>query len=692
MHTCACVHTCAKLVSGENIHLVMGRIELNPSKQKTDHIDGHLKRGKKSIKHCPCMVASVTTEDIDRFRNERIIMSSCSLRSVAKHPLPFTSLLDSATTLKEVKQIHTKLVVNGSLNDPHLLGQFVAAIALYNPSNLTYSAQVLHQCRNPTLFALNTLIRAYSRSPTPHQCFLFYKQIQHSTPHLSPDNYTFNFLVRACAQILSPGTALLVHASVLRRGFHNDPHVQSGLIFMYAELGCLGYCQKVFDGIHEPDVVCQTAMISACAKCGDVDLARKMFDEMPERDPIAWNAMLAGYAQCGKSREALHLFHLMQIHDVKLNEVSMVSVLSACTHLGALDQGRWAHVYIERNRLKMTVTLGTALVDMYSKCGNMNKAMDFFWGMKERNVYTWTSVIGGLAMNGAGEKSLELFSLMKQAGVRPNEVTFVSVLRGCCVVGLVEEGREHFDSMRREYGIEPWLEHYGCLVDLYGRAGRLDEALDVINKMPMKPHAGAWGALLNACRMYKNTEMGELASRKLVELETKNHGAYVLLSNIYAESKNWDRVINVRQIMRAKGVKKLPGCSVIEVDGEVHEFFAGDETHPRYNEIEVMLGEISRRLKLAGYVANTNPVMYDIEEEEKEDTLCKHSEKIAIAFGLISLKEGVPIRIVKNLRVCWDCHDVTKMISKVFNREITVRDRNRFHHFKDGECSCQGYW
>lgn len=281
---------------------------------------------------------------------------------------------------------------------------------------------------------------------------------------------------------------------------------------------------------------------------------------------------------------------------------------------------------------------------------------------------------------------------MKQAGVRPNEVTFVSVLRGCCVVGLVEEGREHFDSMRREYGIEPWLEHYGCLVDLYGRAGRLDEALDVINKMPMKPHAGAWGALLNACRMYKNTEMGELALRKLVELETKNHGAYVLLSNIYAESKNWDRVINVRQIMKAKGVKKLPGCSVIEVDGEVHEFFAGDETHPRYNEIEVMLGEISRRLKLAGYVANTNPVMYDIEEEEKEDTLCKHSEKVAIAFGLISLKEGVPIRIVKNLRVCWDCHDVTKMISKVFNREIIVRDRNRFHHFKDGKCSCKGYW
>ncbi|KAJ4711265.1 Pentatricopeptide repeat-containing protein [Melia azedarach] len=613
-----------------------------------------------------------------------------SLRSVAKHPI--ISLLDSATSLKRLKQIHAQLLINGTLNDPHLLGQFVATIAFNNPTNLSYSSLVLDQCDNPTLFTLNSLIRVYSKSSTPHKSFHFYKRIAESGNKVSPDNYTFNFLVRACAQILSRETGLLVHGSVIKHGFDNDPHVQSGLIFMYAEFGCLGYCHKVFEEIPEPDVVCQTAIISACAKCGDVVLARKMFDEMPERDPIAWNAMLAGYAQCGESREALNLFHLMQIEGVKLNEVSMVSVLSACTHLGALDQGRWAHVYIERNRLKMTVTLGTALIDMYAKCGNMNKAMEVFWAVKERNVYTWTSVIGGLAMNGAGDKSLELFSLMKKDGVCPNEVTFVSLLRGCSVVGLVEEGREHFDSMKTEYGIEPQLEHYGCLVDLYGRAGCLDEALNVINNMPMKPHAGAWGALLNACRMYKNMEMGELASRKIVELEAKNHGAYVLLSNIYADSYNWDRVSNVRQIMKAKGVKKLPGCSVIEVDGEVHEFFVGDKSQPRYDEIEIMLGEISRRLKLAGYVANTKPVLFDIEEEEKEDSLCKHSEKVAIAFGLISLKEGVPIRIVKNLRVCWDCHDVTMMISKIFNREIVVRDRNRFHHFKDGKCSCKGYW
>lgn len=509
---------------------------------------------------------------------------------------------------------------------------------------------------------------------------------------MSPDNYTFNFLVRTCAQLSACEAGPTVHGALIKHGFEFDPHVQSGLIFMYAEMGCLNSCYRVFESVREPDLVCQTAMVSACAKCGDTGFARDLFDEMPQRDSISWNAMIAGYAQRGQSREALNLFKLMQMDGVKVNEVSMVSVLTACTHLGALDQGRWAHAYIERNKIRMTVTLGTALVDMYFKCGNVDKAMEVFWQMNEKNVYTWSSAIGGLSMNGYGEKCLELFSLMKKEGAAPNEITFISILRGCSVVGLVDEGRLHFDSMKRDYGIEPQLEHYGCMVDLYGRAGRLDEALNFINAMPLKPHAGAWGALLNACRMYKNMELGEVASRKLVELEAKNHGAYVLLSNIYADTKNWERVSNVRQSMKVEGVSKPPGCSVMEVNGEVHEFFVGDKSHPNYDAIETMWGDISKRLKLAGYVANTNPVLFDIEEEEKEDALCKHSEKMAIAFGLISLKEGLPIRIVKNLRVCWDCHDVTKMISKIFNREIIVRDRNRFHHFRDGECSCKDFW
>ncbi|XP_022944963.1 putative pentatricopeptide repeat-containing protein At5g40405 [Cucurbita moschata] len=613
-----------------------------------------------------------------------------TLRNIAKHPT--ITLIDSFTTLKELKQIHTQLLINGLLNDRQHLGQFVASIALKNPTNLVYSNQILDQCADPTLFTLNSMIRAYSKSPTPHKSFQFYNRILQSNDVMSPDNYTFNFLVRTSAQLSACEAGRTVHGALFKHGFEFDPHVQSGLIFMYAEMGCLNSCYRVFESVQNPDVVCQTAMVSACAKCGDTDYARQLFDEMPQRDSISWNAMIAGYTQRGQSREALNLFKLMQMDGVKVNEVSMVSVLTACTHLGALDQGRWAHAYIERNKIRMTVTLGTALVDMYFKCGNVDKAMEVFLQMNEKNVYTWSSAIGGLAMNGYGEKCLELFSLMKREGIAPNEITFISVIRGCSVVGLVDEGRLHFDSMKSDYDIKPQLEHYGCMVDLYGRAGRLDEALNFINTMPIKPHAGAWGALLNACRMYKNMELGEVASRKLVELEAKNHGAYVLLSNIYADTKNWERVSNVRQSMIAECVSKPPGCSVMEVNGEVHEFFVGDKSHPSYKAIERMWGEISKRLKLAGYVANTNPVMFDVEEEEKEDALCKHSEKMAIAFGLMSVEEGLPIRVVKNLRVCWDCHDVTKMISKLFNREIIMRDRNRFHHFRDGECSCKDFW
>ncbi|KAL2333923.1 hypothetical protein Fmac_015136 [Flemingia macrophylla] len=612
------------------------------------------------------------------------------LKRIGKHPS--ISLLNSCSGLREVKQIQAQLVVKGSLKHPHMQGQFVATIAINNPCNLNYATHVLHRYTNPpTLFTLNSMIRAFSKSPTPFKSLIFYSHILHSPNNLSPDNYTFTFLLRTCAQLHARLTGLSVHGAVIKHGFEHDPHVQTGLVFMYAELGCLSSCRGVFDGVSEPDLVSRTAMLHAYAKCGDVDFARKMFDEMPHRDHVAWNAMIAGYVQCGRSGDALDMFHLMQMEGVKLNEVSMVLVLSACAHLGALDHGRWVHAYVERYKVRMTVTLGTALIDMYAKCGNVDRAMEFFWGMKERNVYTWSCAIGGLAMNGLGEESVNLFYAMKQEEVEPNGVTFISVLKGCSVVGLVEEGQKHFDSMRSVYGIEPKPDHYGLMVDMYGRAGRLEEALDFINSMPMKPHVGAWSALLHACRMYKNKELGELALRKIVELEDKNDGAYVLLSNIYADYKNWERVSSLRQTMKAKGVKKLPGCSVIEIGGQVHEFIVGDKSHPRYGEIELKLQEISMCLGQAGYVANTNPVLFDIEEEEKEDTLSTHTEKVAIAFGLISLK-GVPIRVVMNLRICWDCHNVAKMISKIFNREIIVRDRNRFHHFKKGDCSCKDYW
>jgi pentatricopeptide repeat protein len=461
---------------------------------------------------------------------------------------------------------------------------------------------------------------------------------------------------------------------------------------MYSSLCLVSHAHLIYREIINPDLVTVTSMLAALAESGDVDSAREMFDKMPDTDTVSWNAMIAGYVHVGRSKDGLDLFGEMLNQGAKVTESTLVPVLAACAHLGALDQAKWVHAYIPRNRLQLNVTLGTSLVDMYSKCGSVERAMEVFWSMKERNVFTWNAAISGLAMNGVAKESLKLFELMGSQGVIPNEVTFVGLLRGCCVAGLVQEGREIFNLMSDQYRMKPWHEHYGCMIDLYGRAGMLDEAVQFIHKMPIEPHVSAWRALLNSCKMYNNVELGEYALNRITNVEANNDGAHVLLSNIYADNRNWKGVSSVRERMKEKGVKKEPGCSVIEVHGEVHEFFVRDKTNPRYGEIKSMLGEINRRIRLAGYQANTKEVLFDIEEEEKEDAISWHSEKLAIAFGLIALDEGVEIRIVKNLRVCWDCHDWTKFVSKVFDRKIVVRDRNRFHHFKDGLCSCKDYW
>ncbi|XP_015689740.2 putative pentatricopeptide repeat-containing protein At5g40405 [Oryza brachyantha] len=614
---------------------------------------------------------------------------------------PAALVAAAASAQRPLRELHAHLLVSGRLASPPHHAAFLASLASSSDDDdghLSY-ARLLLPRRPATLFVHNSLLRALARGRRPHLAFGAFRDLP-----LAPDNYSFTFLVRAATALAAAAAAVRapgldanlivrsVHASALRRGHAGDPHVQSGVVSMYSAAGDVGAARAAFAEIAFPDAVCITAMVGALATCGKVDAAREMFDGMPLRDHVAWNAMIAGYVHAGRSREALRLFNEMRNAGAAVGEVTLVSVLTACAQLGALERGRWVHSYVHSCGMRVSVTLGTALVDMYSKCGAVAAAMEVFDSMDRKNVYTWTSAVSGLAMNGMGRDCLELFKRMESTGVDPNGVTFVAVLRGCSMAGLVDEGRSCFDAMKSNHGIDPWLEHYGCMVDLYGRAGRLDDAMNFINNMPLEPHEGVWGALLNASRIHKNVELGKYAMDKLMAIESKNDAAHVLLSNIYAESHNWKGVSNVRDVMKAKGVKKVPGCSAIEVGGKVHEFFVGSKTHPRYREIEIMLAEMTQRLRLHGYIANTKEVLFDIEEEEKEDAISLHSEKLALAFGLVALPENMEIRIVKNLRVCKDCHDYTKLISKVFNREVVMRDRNRFHHFKDGACSCRDYW
>lgn len=499
-------------------------------------------------------------------------------------------------------------------------------------------------------------------------------------------------VLSACAHLLVVKTGELAHGLVVRNGFESYVNLQNALIHMYSACGDVVAAQKLFDTSTYLDQYSWNSMLSGYLRCGIVEKARAIFDAMPEKDVVSWSAMISGYVQLGRFSETLDLFQEMLLEDVRPDETTLVSVISACTHLTAIDQGNWLHAYIRKNALNVNVVLGTTLIDMYMKCGCVKNAVEVFCGMEVKGVSTWNAVILGLAMNGQVERSLNMFEKMKTSEIVPNEITFVAVIGACRHMGLVDEGRNYFESMTKIYHIEPNVKHYGCMVDLLGRAGLLKEAEKLIYSMPIAPDVATWGALLGACKKYGDSEMGERVGRKLIVLQPDHDGFHVLLSNIYASKGDWNDVMKIRGTMMQQGVVKVPGCSMIEANGVVHEFLAGDKSHPQMKEIEEMLDEMAKRLKMMGYAPGINEVFFDIDEEEKETTLFRHSEKLAIAFGLITVSPPTPIRIMKNLRICSDCHEAAKLISRAFNREIVVRDRHRFHHFNDGSCSCMEYW
>ncbi|CAK7340524.1 unnamed protein product [Dovyalis caffra] len=466
----------------------------------------------------------------------------------------------------------------------------------------------------------------------------------------------------------------------------------NAMIDGYLKCGEVEAAKELFGSMKDKNVGSWNVMVSGLAKCGLIEEARELFDEMKEKNEISWSAMIDGYIKGAYYKEALEVFNLMQREEIRPRNFVLSSAVAACANVGALDQGRWIHAYVKKNSIFFDAVLGTALVDMYAKCGRLDMAWDVFEKMEKKEVFTWNAMICGLAMHGRAEDAIELFSKMRRQNFRPNGITLVGVLSACAHSGMVDEGIEILNSMKELYGIEPEMEHYGCVVDLLGRAGLLGEAEELIYSMPIEPSAAVWGALLGACRKHGDVELGERAGKILLELEPQNSGRYALLSNIYARAGRWDDVANVRKLMKERGVKTTTGISMIDFDGVVHEFKMGDGSHQQMKNIYLTLKNMLKRLKMEGYSPNTSQVLFDIEEEDKEAELQYHSEKLAIAFGLINTKPGKTIRVVKNLRMCEDCHSAFRLISQVYNREIIVRDRARYHHFRTGTCSCKDFW
>ncbi|CAM6035145.1 unnamed protein product [Sphagnum compactum] len=416
---------------------------------------------------------------------------------------------------------------------------------------------------------------------------------------------------------------------------------------------------------------------------------------MPLRNVVTWNAMVLGHVRCGQGQKALELFQQMQEEGVRPNSVTFVGVLNACASMVAYEEGRSVHEQIIQSGCESDVFVGSSLVDMYTKCGSLEDAQRVFNIMPSRDVVTWSAMILGHVKCGQGQNALKLFRQLQQEGVQPNSVTFVAVLNACATcshAGLVDEGMRCYAAMVTDYMISAKLEHYTCMVDLLGRAGHLQEAENMVMAIPCKPQVAAWMALLGTCRIHGNVEMAERVAKQILEMEPDNAAGYVLLSNIYAAAGNRHLCENVERQRMEKGVKKQPGRTWIEVNNEVHTFVVEDRDHPQMIEIHGELQRLSGLMHDAGYVPCTKFLLHDVEEEEKVFHLCHHSEKLAIALGLINTAPGTPLRIRKNLRVCEDCHTSIKFISKIVGRTIMVRDANRFHHFEDGICSCMDYW
>lgn len=437
-----------------------------------------------------------------------------------------------------------------------------------------------------------------------------------------------------------------------------------------------------------------TALLDTYFKQGNPDAATKTFDSILEKDIVSWSAILAGYAQIGDSERAIKVFmKLGREGSIRPNEYTFSSVINACTGpTSGAEQGRQLHGCSIKSGFSCALVVSSALVTMYAKRGNIENANKVFQRQRERDSISWNSMISGYAQHGDGKKALETFEEMRCQNVPMDAVTFIGVISACTHAGLVVEGEKYFKMMVEDHDIEPKEEHYSCMVDLYSRAGMLEKAMEVIMSMPFPASVSSWLSILAGCRAHRNLDLGKVAAERLISLQPDHSAAYVLLSNIYAALGNWNERRRVRRMMEERKVKKEAGLSWIDVKNKTHTFLAGDVSHPLTNEIYMKLDQLQARLRDMGYRPDTNYVLHDVEEEHKEAILSQHSERLALAFGLISASPEVPIHIMKNLRVCGDCHNVFKIVSKIEGREIIVRDSNRFHHFKEGFCSCGDYW
>lgn len=590
-----------------------------------------------------------------------------------------------------VKKIHAQIIKIGIIKT---IPEFNTLLDSYGKCRLLQDAcHLFDEMPKRDLASWASLFTAYNLANHPTTTLsLFPNMIKDDK--FQPDHFIFATLINACSSLCALRQGIQLHAQFVVSPYSVDDVVKSSLVDMYSKCGSLNSAHAVFDSIAAKNSISWTALISGYARRGLKAEALELFSRAPVKNLYSWTALISGFVQSGNGIESANLFIKMRRDDYidNLDPLILSSMIGACTNMAVLELGKQIHGLTIALGFNLRLFVSNALIDMYAKCSDILAAKIIFSEMTERDVVSWTSMIVGAAQHGRANEALELYDEMVIAGVKPNEVTFVGLIYSCSHVGLVSKGQKLFKSMTEDFGIKPSLQHFTCLLDLLSRSGKLEEAENLINTMPFKPDEPTWAALLSACIQHKNTRIGLRVAEQLLRLKPEDPSSFILLSNLYAGAGIWENVSMVRKLMAVREVKKKPGYSTVNFGKETEIFYAGETNHRMKGKIFRFLRELEGEMRKRGYVPDTSCVLHDMEEQEKERQLFWHSERLAVAYGMLRSVSGTTIRIIKNLRVCKDCHTVLKLISCISGREIVVRDATRYHHFKDGRCSCFDFW
>ncbi|KAB1221157.1 hypothetical protein CJ030_MR2G012844 [Morella rubra] len=588
------------------------------------------------------------------------IFRQMQIEGMIPNQFTYPSILRTCTAVGALylgEQIHTQVIKTGFQLNEYVCSVLIDMYAKQGKFDI--ALQILKRLTEEDVVSWTAMITGYAQHNMFAEALRLFEEMENRG--IRPDNIGFSSAISACAGIQALHQGQQIHAQSCISGYTDDLSIGNALVSLYS-------------------------------RCGRMEEAYLAFEKIDDRDNISWNALISGFAQSGYCEEALHVFAQMHKAGVEVNLFTFASAVSAAANIANAKQGKQIHAMILKTGYCSETEVSNVLITLYAKCGSIEDAEREFHAMVEKNEVSWNSIITGYSQHGRGVEALHLFEEMKKLGMVPSHVTFVGVLSACSHVGMVNEGLGYFESMNKEHGLMPKPEHYVCVVSLLGRAGFLSRARRFIEDMPIKPDAMVWRTLLSACIDHKNMAIGEFAASHLLELEPEDSATYVLLSNIYAVAGKWDSRDWARQMMKDRGVKKEPGRSWIEVKNSVHAFFVGDHLHPLADKIYEYLEDLNKRATEIGYKQDRYTLLNNVEQGQKDPRVYTHSEKLAIAFGLLSLSNAIPVRVFKNLRVCNDCHNWIKYVSKISNRAIVVRDGYRFHHFEGGVCSCRDYW